>query len=91
MITHYIISYGQGRDGENHQMIVTVNITNQDDGVSFTASRTDPATKYIFKVAAVNEAGVGVFASVSTNGSGKLQSIIKYSILYNYYIMLSLL
>ena len=80
LITHYIFSYGRGRDGENNQMNVTVNITDQDDGGSFTASRIDPATKYIFKVAAVNEAGVGVFASVSTNGSGKLQTIIKINI-----------
>ena len=73
LITHYIINYGRGRDGENNQVNDTVNIINQDEGGSYTAAGIDPATKYIFKVAAVNEAGVGVFANVSTDESGNIQ------------------
>ena len=74
LITHYIISYGRGRDGENNQVNVTVNITDQDDGGSFTASRIDNTKNYIFKVAAVNEAGVGMLANVtvSTQRNGNL-------------------
>ena len=74
LITHYIVGYA--RDGANSQwhVNVTVNITNQDDGGSYTATGIDNTTRYTFKVAAVNEAGVGLYATVSTNGSGKLQT-----------------
>ena len=74
LITHYIFSYGRGRDGENNQVNVTVNITNPDDGGSFTATGIDNTKNYIFKVAAVNEAGVGMLANVtvSTQRNGNL-------------------
>ena len=38
-----------------------------DDGGRYTVTGLEPTQNYMFKVAAVNSDGVGVFATVSTN------------------------
>ena len=62
LITHYIISYGPV--GETNLVTNSVGVNNggQDDGLSYTVSGLESSTNSIFKVAAVNEAGVGLFA-----------------------------
>ena len=49
------------------QITDRVNITDPDNGGSYTVSGLQPSTNYVFRVAAVNDAGVGVFATVLTN------------------------
>ena len=50
--------------GETNLVTNSVRVNNggQDDGLSYTVSGLESSTNSIFKVAAVNEAGVGLFA-----------------------------
>ena len=87
MITHYLIV--NGPVSETNQMTnVTVNSSRPDDGGSYTATGLDATQNYIFKVAAVNSDGVGVFATVSTN-KRKLNNDIHFRNCVNYYNMQS--
>ena len=73
LITHYIISYGP-IDDNSLATIETVNNNEPDDGGRFTATEILSTKSYVFKVAAVNAAGVGVFATVSKNYADENQS-----------------
>ena len=66
LITHYNISHGPVGD-TNLVTTDTVNSDGPDDGGSYTATGLERTQYYLFKVAAVNIPGVGVFATVSTN------------------------
>ena len=66
LITHYNISYGPVGD-TNLVKTVTVNSDEPDDGGSYTATGLERTQNYLFKVAAVNVPGVGVFATVFAN------------------------
>ena len=66
MITHYLIVNGPV-DEANQMTNVSVNSNRPDNGGSYTTTGLDATQNYIFKVAAVNSDGVGVFATVSTN------------------------
>ena len=66
LITHYIIVYGPVSE-TNLVTNIRRNSSRPDDGGSYTATGLDVTQNYIFKVAAVNSDGVGVFATVSTN------------------------
>ena len=65
LVTHYTITYSLMDSTD--QMTDRVNITDSDNGGSYTASGLQPSTNYVFRIAAVNDAGVGVFATVLTN------------------------
>ena len=63
LITHYIISYGPVGEA-NLVTNVRVNNGGQDDGLSYIVSGLESSTNSIFKFAAVNEAGVGIYAVI---------------------------
>ena len=65
LITHYTITYSPMDSTD--QITDRVNITDPNNGGSYTVSGLQPSTNYVFRIAAVNDAGVGVFATVLTN------------------------
>ena len=84
LITHYIILYGP----VDETNLVRVNSSRPDDGGRYTATELDATQNYLFKVAAVNSDGIGVFATVSTN-KRKLNIDIHFRNCVNYYNMKS--
>ena len=55
--------------GKSPSTIVTVRSSESepDDGGSYTATRLEPSTNYLFRVAAINSIGLGPFATVQIN------------------------
>ena len=70
LITHYNISYGPMSETSRVTDVTVVNKNEQDNGGSYTATGLEPSTNYNFKVAAVNDVGVGKFANVQVQIEG---------------------
>ena len=68
LITHYIISYGPVGD-TNLVKTDTVNNDGLNAGGNYMATGLSPSQNHLFEVAAMNDAGMGRFASLSTNKS----------------------
>ena len=67
LIIHYLLVYEPvDACGNSLATITTVDSDESDDGGSYLATGLDPSSSYLFKVAAVNNIGIGPFATVQT-------------------------
>ena len=78
LITHYNISYGPVGD-TNLVTTDTVNSDGPDDGGSYTATGLERTHNYLFKVAAVNDVGMGTFASAQVEAVTGLSVTINFN------------
>ena len=62
--------------GNSLATITTVNSDESDDGGSYLATGLDPSSSYLFKVAAVNNIGIGPFSTVQTKKGCLLCTIL---------------
>ena len=67
LIIHYLLVYEPvDACGNSLATITIVNSGEPDDGGNYMATGLDPSSSYLFKVAAVNNIGIGPFATVQT-------------------------
>ena len=79
LITEYIIQYYK-QDRENETMVYTTSM------LEYTITDLQPLTVYVIEVAAVNDAGIGIYGNITAKTRlCKLQYLLESSLAYNMY------
>ena len=69
LIIHYLLVYEPvDACGNSLATITTVNSGEPDNGGNYMATGLDPSSSYLFKVAAINNIGIGPFSTVQKKG-----------------------